>query len=618
MQGNCLYPRKFPDADQEFAFLQEFRGSGARFARAASLAGALMAFSFVILMIGDEARDTNQHSRQLVRLGIGGLLSASCLVLWLLPKFSVRNYLFVVGVPATLACFTVALLGYLPTDAELPRSGRLTVAMCLTCFLVYGFTRLPVVLMFAICSVSSAVAVAAAISNGDDYGQALIIYLAAANVSGGLLSAQIENRERESFNREIALVEARERLAASAQASSDASAAKSLLMAAVNHDLRQPAASAALYLERLTAQVEECAPSCVPVLGKVRECVGAITDNLSRLSVVADLNDKERILAPTEVDLRAILDRLVGVYSGPALERKIRFEVAMPRRGNLTLMTDGARLGDVLANLVSNALKFTTEDGHGWVVVRAIRFGSRIRITVRDNGIGIAKQHHRRIFDEYFQIDNAGRDRDRGYGLGLSIVRDTIARLPGHSILLRSALGEGTRFDVWVPLAATTEEAVGESAWCGAHSSACDCEVKLAKGGDHEWEKRKQDLRGVYVLLVEDDPLVRSALIETLQGWGMLVEAAASPEAALELARRAERLFDLVVSDFGFDASLDGLDLIREFRGEQGRVTPAIVFSGQIPSIDEKRLSELQVRAVPKPLHAERLRAELDACLTPV
>ncbi|WP_187272333.1 hybrid sensor histidine kinase/response regulator [Zeimonas arvi] len=432
------------------------------------------------------------------------------------------------------------------------------------------------------------------------------------------MSAQIENRERESFNREIALVEAREKLAASAQASSDASAAKSLLMAAVNHDLRQPAASATLYLERLTAHIEECAPSCMPLLGKVRECVGAITDNLSRLSVVADLNDKERVLVPTQVDLCAILDRLVGVYSGPALERKIRFEVALPRRGNLTLMTDGARLGDVLANLVSNALKFTSEDGRGWVAVRAIRFGSRIRITVRDNGIGIAKHHHHRVFDEYFQIDNAERDRDRGYGLGLSIVRDTIARLPGHSIFLRSALGEGTRFDVWVPLAPTIERAVGESAWSGLHSSACNCEETLARGCGHELEEKERNLRGVYVLLVEDDPLVRSALIETLKGWGMLVDAAASPEAALALARRAERLFDLVVSDFGFDAALDGLDLIREVRGEQGRVTPAIIFSGQIPSIDEKRLSELQVRAVSKPIHAERLRAELDACLTSV
>lgn len=575
-----------------------------------------MAFSFVILMIGDEARDTNQHSRQLVRLGIGGLLSASCLVLWLLPRFSVRNYLIVVGVPATLACFTVALLGYLPTDAELPRSGRLTVAMCLTCFLVYGFTRLPVLLMFAVCSASSAVAIVAAIANGDDYGRALIIYLAVTNISGCVLSAQIEKRERESFNREIALVEARERLAASAQASSEASAAKSLLMAAVNHDLRQPAASAALYLERLSTQVEKCAPNCVPILEKVRECVGSITDSLSRLSAVADLNDKGRALVTTQVDLRAIMDRLVGVYSGPAIERNVRFVVTMPRSGNLTLITDGARLGDVLANLVSNALKFTSGDGRGWVAVHSARFGSRVRVTVRDNGIGIAEQYHRRIFDEYFQIDNAERDRDRGYGLGLSIVRDTIARLPGHAIVLRSALGQGTRFDVWVPLAPTNLEPAGEFVGGGGSRLARECEGHLEERSDEVEERRSQELRGVYVLLVEDDPLVRAALVETLQGWGMLVEAAASPEAALEFVRRAERLFDLVVSDFGFDSSLDGLDLIREVRGEQGQVTPAIIFSGQTSSIDEERLRELHVRAVSKPIRAEKLRAELDACLT--
>jgi DNA-binding response OmpR family regulator len=125
-------------------------------------------------------------------------------------------------------------------------------------------------------------------------------------------------------------------------------------------------------------------------------------------------------------------------------------------------------------------------------------------------------------------------------------------------------------------------------------------------------------LCGAYVLLVEDDPFVRAALVDALQGWGMLVEAAESPEAAIALVRRAERLFDLVVSDFGFNASQDGLDLIREVRGEQGQTTPAIILSGQIPSIDQSRLRELQVRAVSKPIHAACLRAELDACLTSV
>lgn len=613
-----MYPRKFSDVDRESAFLREFRRNGARFALAASLAGALMAFSFAVLMIGDEARDTNQHSRQLVRLAIGGLLSTSCLILWLLPRFAVRNYLVVVGVPAIVACFTVALLGYLPTDAELPRSGRLTVAMCLTCFLVYGFTRLPVVLMFTVCSVSSAIAIAAAISNGDDYGRALIIYLAAANVSGCVLGAQIERRERESFEREIALVEARERLAVSAQASSDASAAKSLLMAAVNHDLRQPAASAALYLERLSAEVQKCAPSCAPTVAKVTECVGAITDNLSRLSAVADLHDKDRVLATAPVDLRAILGRLVGVYSGPAAERNVRLVVTMPRERDLILRTDGARLGDVLANLVSNALKFSSDGNHAWVVVRAVRFGSRVRITVRDNGIGIEEQHHRRIFDEYFQVGNAERDRNRGYGLGLSIVRDTIVRLPNHSISFRSSLGNGTRFDIWVPLAgALSEVALGASGGCGDNSRYRRGK-QLITCGKEEPAMAASGLCGAYVLLVEDDPFVRAALVDALQGWGMLVEAAESPEAAIALVRRAERLFDLVVSDFGFNASQDGLDLIREVRGEQGQTTPAIILSGQIPSIDQSRLRELQVRAVSKPIHAACLRAELDACLTSV
>lgn len=611
-----MYPRKFSDADKEAAFLFEYRKNGARFALAASVAGALMAFAFALLMIGDEARDTNQHARQLMRLGVGVLLTYSCLILLLLPKFAVRNYWVVVGVPATLACFTVAFLGYLPTDSELPRSGRLTVAMCLTCFLVYGFTRLPVIFMLVVCSMASLIAIAAAVANGDDYGRALFIYLAVANISGCVLGAQIETRERESFDREIALVEARERLAVSARESADASAAKSLLLAAVNHDLRQPSASAALYLARLAAQVGQCAPSCMPTVDKVRECVGAISDNLARLSAVADLNDKNRVLSAAAVDLRSIFSRLAGVYSGPAAEQSVRLVVKVPRPGCFILQTDGARLGDVLANLVSNALKFTKGDHRAWVLVCAVRFGTRVRITVRDNGIGIEKQHHRRIFDEYFQVGNAERDRSRGYGLGLSIVRDTIARLPNHSISLVSALGRGTRFDIWVPLAREFNERSGEYSRELGGVDRGDLEGQLQRDFEEYRGLNRRDLRGLLVLVVEDDPLVRSALVDTLQGWGMLVEAAQSPDVALAIVRRAERLFDLVVSDFGFNASLDGVELIRYVRNEQGQSTPAIILSGQIPLIDAGRLRELDVRAVAKPVEAEILRAEVDACLT--
>ena len=523
--------------------------------------------------------------------------------------------MIVVGVPAAIACLAVAFLGYLPTDTELPRSGRLTVAMCLTCFLVYGFTRLPVILMFSLCSVSSAISIAAAISNGDDYGRALIIYLTVANISGCVLGAQIEKRERESFEIELALVEARERLAISAKASSDASAAKSHLMAAVNHDLRQPAASAALYLARVSAEVERCAPGCAPTVEKARECVGAITDNLSRLSAVSDLGDKNRILTAASVDLRAILGRIVGVYSEPANEQEVRFRVELPVIGRFILQTDGARLGDVLANLVSNAIKFSAGVERPWVLVRAVRFGARVRITVRDNGIGMDETHHNQIFDEYFQIENSEGKRNNGYGLGLSIVRDTIARLPSHALILKSVLNKGTRFDLWVPLNTEVYEG-GSQSVPGVHKGIGHCtDDRLGEKYDEPPDVTSGDLRGFYVLVVEDDPMVRSALVETLEGWGVLVEAAHSPEAALDLVSAAERFFDLVVSDFGFDNSIDGVELIRKVRSVQCQTTPAIILSGQATSIDWRRLRELGVRAIPKPIYPERLRMELRAHL---
>src|SRR5690606_11821609 len=129
------------------------------------------------------------------------------------------------------------------------------------------------------------------------------------------------------------------------------------------------------------------------------------------------------------------------------------------------------------------------------------------------------------------------------------------------------------------------------------------------EGGSDAWS-----LQGCYVLVVEDDPLMRSALVDTLEGWGMLVEAVRSAESALEVVRGAERLFDVLLSDCGCDGGVDGVQLIRALRDEQGRRTPAVIVSGQVGLIDSRRLESLGVRAISKPIDATGLRKELEAC----
>ena len=255
--------------------------------------------------------------------------------------------------------------------------------------------------------------------------------------------------------------------------------------------------------------------------------------------------------------------------------------------------------------MVSNAIKFCKDDGSGWVLVRAARIKNSIRITIRDNGIGIDPSYHRRIFDEYFQIGNPQRDRERGYGLGLSIVRETISRLPEHKLRMNSKPGIGTRFDIVVPLSDSSEP-VGVPELNGAVSVARPLPLAAS---------RIDQLQGCYALVVEDDPLARRAMVETMEGWGMLVDSVGSPDEALTAVRHAERLFDVVVSDFHLPGDADGLSVIDAVRNEQGQQTPAIIVSGNLAAIDRRRLREIETKTMSKPVDPDLLRSELLACV---
>lgn len=131
-------------------------------------------------------------------------------------------------------------------------------------------------------------------------------------------------------------------------------------------------------------------------------------------------------------------------------------------------------------------------------------------------------------------------------------------------------------------------------------------------------ERAESSLTGCYALVVEDDPLVRSALVDAMEGWGMLVEAAGSVSEALEVVKGAERLFDVVVSDFGLPGSADGVGLIDAVRVEQGQRTPAIILSGQVASIDSSRLRQIDVRAMSKPVDPKNLKIELESVVSSV
>lgn len=637
-------PKRFEAADVEQEFLAQYRASGLRFVRLALLLGASLAAVFFVLVLSVNDDEIPTNPRQAFRLALFLITSCTAIVVAWRPGWVVNHYQFVVGSVLFASCLAIGAMSILPADAEEPRSGRWTVAMSLTCWLAYGFTRLPARVSAAACIMGSAAILMSARVYGDDYVRALLVYLLMANLIGWIMSVEIERRERALFWSSRQLAAATRALEEMARSAADADSAKTRVLAAVSHDLRQPLASLALYSQLLRTRNDVLGPAGLSgTVDRLDACVSALSGNLDRLSELGGLRDRGAPVPVTTIDLGGVLDRLESVYSAEAARRGTRLVVRRPRPGRQFAVSNESRLWDVLSNLTGNALKFSSPDRNAWVLIRVRRSGTRLVAEVRDNGIGIAAADQRRVFDEYFQVANHARNPEHGHGLGLSIVREAVSRMPGHSLELRSRLGHGTRFALTMPAAAPTGpfgtpggEASPLEAHAGAPSRDVDvraaeqrCQMPVARyvagappGRDAEEQRAHErvgaaqldePLAGAYVLFIEDDDSMRDALGQVLRQWGVLVDAVSSGEEALENAAQAERSFDAIVSDFRLPGTWDGLRLIDELRRLEGRRTPAILLSGEFRVEALRNGAPEDVHVMAKPPRLARLRELLTA-----
>ncbi|MGE5471880.1 MAG: ATP-binding protein [Bacteroidota bacterium] len=224
-----------------------------------------------------------------------------------------------------------------------------------------------------------------------------------------------------------------------------ANRAKSRFLAAASHDLRQPLHALSLFAADLQHQLRSGTSHALPRLAEQiatsTAMLGELLDSLldiSRLDVVGIKPDIR--LFP----LGPLFERLANSERRAALDRDLSLRF---RPTSLWVESDPVMIERIIGNLVSNALRYTPAGGR--VLVAARQRGEEIAIEVRDNGLGIAREHQAAIFAEFYQVGNEAREHSKGLGLGLSIV-DRLARALDISVSLKSNLGEGTTFAVRV------------------------------------------------------------------------------------------------------------------------------------------------------------------------
>jgi len=283
----------------------------------------------------------------------------------------------------------------------------------------------------------------------------------------------------------------------------------------------------------------------------------------------------------TDFHVTALFDELRAEFASLARSKGLQFSVEAPVE---SVHSDPSLVGQILRNLVANAIKYTQS---GTVMLVCRRDADRICIDVRDSGIGIPAEQLRFIYDEFYQVGvgtNTSRD---GYGLGLSIVH-RLVKLLGLRIEVQSQVGVGSTFSLMLPQGATVIAS----------------DAPRAPRPTPAAQPKTQH----HVLLVEDDPGVRNATRVFLKGEGYRVTATASLNEAIRCATET-RDIDIIVSDYHLGGGGTGTEVIASVRKILNRVTAAVLVTGDTSTAMREVGRDTQLRITSKPINADEMLA---------
>jgi signal transduction histidine kinase len=388
----------------------------------------------------------------------------------------------------------------------------------------------------------------------------------AENASAGLRRL----RDRERLRSERAR---RREVDALRESAESAQRARTRLLAAASHDLRQPLHAIGLFAEALGQRLSD--PEARRLLDRIESANESLQEMFGELLDLGRLEAGALAADPRDVPVGPLLDRVAGELAPVAARKGIGLRSVA---SSLVVRSDPLLLARIVRNLASNAVRYTER---GRVLLGARRAGDAVRIEVWDTGPGIPAEHRERIFQEFVRFGSADA---QGLGLGLAIVKGLAERL-GHPLVLRSELGLGSLFAVVAPrVRIPAAQAVAAAA-------------------------PALDLGGLRVLVVDDDRDALESLAAVLEGWGCDVQCARTPLDALGRVRPDAKL-DAVVCDLQLGAS-SGLDLIEALRHAAGAAIPALVVSGTTAAPDRDAVRARGLAFLGKPVSPARLRAAL-------
>ena len=362
-----------------------------------------------------------------------------------------------------------------------------------------------------------------------------------------------------------------------------ANRAKTRFLASASHDLRQPMHTLSLFGAALMMRPLDSATR--PIVNHMNTALQALSAQIDALLDVSKLDAGVVPVHRTTFSLSAFLEHLHAEYAELARAKRLSFRTECPPQA--CCETDEVLLARIVRNLVENAIKYTPS---GEISVSVSAAGpEHWGLSVEDTGIGIPLAEHQRVFEEFYQLHNPERDRSRGLGLGLSIVR-RLGQLLGIPIDLRSASGFGTRFELKVPRV--------------DRAGAAGADAVRPFDAMHPGTS----LEGTRVLVLDDEEAVRQGMETLLQAYGCEVRLAGSIAEALEHCEAMQP--DIALVDLRLRGEENGIRAIERLRATAWM--PAILVSGDTAPHRIKEAHDAGIPLLHKPVAPQTLYESIE------
>jgi two-component system, sensor histidine kinase len=363
--------------------------------------------------------------------------------------------------------------------------------------------------------------------------------------------------------------------------------AKSRFLASASHDLRQPLHALTLLVTALRERVKE--DEARRLAEHIDASAAAMESLLNALLDLSKLDAGVVEAHPVCFPVGKVLKSVERQFAPLARERNLRLDIHPTA---LWAYSDPVLMERILSNLVANALRYTER---GKVLIGARRVQKDwIRLEVWDTGKGIPEEYQSRIFEEYFQLNNPERHRDKGLGLGLAIVA-RLAQLLGGRVSVHSQLERGSCFNFRV-------------ARCAPAAQQAASILPVSPGF-------ALPLENALVAFIDDDESILGAMVEVFDHWGVALAAGEDAEQVRAELEELGRKPDIILCDYRLREGRTGIEAIQILRDAFGQNIAAALLTGDTAPDTIQAISASRLPVLHKPLKPAKLRAFLSHLL---